>query len=168
MPDDVQHADTPLEHPAVRHEQSDATFRPIALLGLGALSLGIVIFVVIGIFFCGYNTHESSVRQSPYPLAPALSSQLPKEPRLEQLDRLARIDTPDVYKRQQSKDEILNSYGRTDGKGYMHIPIKRAMRLLAAQKLGGSRRQAAARVRSNGLTDSGASNSGRLFRKEEP
>jgi hypothetical protein len=56
----------------------------------------------------------------PYPLAPGPSTALPAEPRLEQIDRLEGVERPNVYKREEAKEGVLNRYGPTAEQGYIH------------------------------------------------
>jgi hypothetical protein len=164
---EVHHPDGRIEHPAVRYEHSDANFRWILRIVLGAVVFAAVVHFVIWQFFRDYGRYQDEVKQSPYPLAPAPSTALPPEPRLEQLDRTAGIERPDVYKRELSREEILDSYGATEEKGYMHIPIERAMAYLVDKNKLPARAAPPAGVQSrdDGLVDAGASNSGRMFRK---
>jgi hypothetical protein len=106
------------------------------------------------------GVQESQV-QSPYPMAPKLSAKLPPEPRLEQLDRLAGVDSSEVNKRLAAQEKLLNSYGPTADKGFVHIPIQQAIRAVAGQLP--VRKQRGETTKDNGLIDSGESNSGRMF-----
>jgi hypothetical protein len=119
-------------------------------------------------FFVGVKDEQARVKKSPYPLAPGPSTALPREPRLEQIDRLAGVETPNVHERETSRLEVLQSYGPTSEEGFMHIPIEQAMKLLAASpqyKLKARPEPSAdQKRRSGGLVDAGESNSGRMFR----
>jgi len=160
--------DSPVEHATVRYEKTDASFSWVLGLLLGAMALGIVIFAAILMFFHGYNDSQSALRKSTYPLAPGPAKALdtlPPEPRLEQIDRLRGIETPNVFKREESKESLLGSYGPTGDKGFIHVPIDQAMKHLAG-KLRARVEKAEAVPRDNGLVDAGEPNSGRLPRKE--
>jgi hypothetical protein len=163
--EEIHHPDGRIEHPSVRYEPTDASFRWILRILLGALVLAAVIHYVIFQFFYDYREYQDAIKQSPYPLAPGPSTALPREPRLEQLDRLAGIDRPDVFKRELSRDEILTSYGTTPEKDYVRIPIDRAMALLANKLPARAAPPAGEASREDGLVDAGAPNSGRMFRK---
>jgi len=164
MPEEPYEPDGRLEHPTVRHEPRDASFPWIVGVVLGAVALGASIHVALWYFFTGYNEHLSEVRSSPYPLAPLPAQDLPSEPRLEQLDRLAEISVSNVYERRQQRLAILESYGPTKEKGYVHIPIDQAIKLLA-DKLP-VRPQPEETVHDRGLVHGGEPNSGRLFREK--
>jgi hypothetical protein len=131
MPEEIRHADGRIEHPGVRHEPTDASLHWVAGTVVVASVLGLIIqFVVLGLFR-GFNEEFAEERKSRFPLAPRPAQSLPPEPRLEQLDRLTGDQRANLYLRQKEKLDILNSYGPADDKGFVHIPIERAMRLLA-------------------------------------
>jgi hypothetical protein len=155
------------EHPEVRYEHSDANFRAILFIILGTMALAALIQAAVLAFFYDYRDYQADIKKSPYPLAPTPSTALPAKPRLEQVDRLAGDETPNIHERMASKEEILKSYGDTPEKGFVHIPIEQAMKLLE-NKLPARPAPPAEQVeKSSGLVDAGESNSGRMFRKGE-
>ncbi len=165
MVDTVHQGDGQMEHPAVRYERTDASFWGIVIVILAALGFAAIVHYAILMYYRGYERQLSYTKKSPFPLAPSPSTALPREPRLEQIDRLAGIERPDVYQREWNKLEILNSYGNSSEEGYLHIPIDRAMDLLA-KKL--PHREAPTKEqqrRSSGLMDAGESNSGQMLRR---
>jgi hypothetical protein len=161
--EEIRHPDGRIEHPSVRSEKSDASFRWILGLLIGSLVLAVVIHGVTWWFFHDYNDYQSRLSKSPFPLAPAPSKQLPPEPRLEQLDRMEVIQSPNLFVREATKEAILQGYGPTPEKGFVHVPIERAIKHLAG-KLPANKDKADATRRDNGLLDAGEPNSGRLFR----
>lgn len=161
---EVHHPDGTIEHPSVRYEATDVRYRAILIVFAAVLGIFALEFYAVWQFFQNYNGYESAIKQSPYPLAPAPSGQLPAEPRLEQVDRMAKVETPNVYLREQSKEKILNSTGPTAERGFAHIPIERAMKLVVKQ-LPARKETKWGSVKDNGLVDSGESNSGRMFRE---
>lgn len=153
-----------LLHPSVRFERSDARFGPILAILVAAILLAFIINASLWRFFLHYRNSEAAIKKSNYPLAPTVVKPLPAPPRLEQVNRMASIEQGNVYLRQERKEGILDSYGAA-GDGYIHIPIDRAMDYLAGKlPVRGSQPSAGQARRSNGLVDSGASNSGRMFR----
>jgi heme/copper-type cytochrome/quinol oxidase subunit 1 len=168
--EEIRHPDGRIEHPQVRNEPTDVSFRWIAVILVGAMVLAVIILVAVLAFFYRYEDYQSAIRKSPFPLAPSGQERLekmPPEPRLEQIDRLRGIEKPNVYLRETTKEAVLASYGPTDEDGFIHVPIERAMKYLASKlpaRKGESK--GAAEKHANGLVDSGASNSGRLFREE--
>ena len=48
---EVRHPDGRIEHPHVRHERTDARFRPILIILIAALVLAVVIHVAVYAFF---------------------------------------------------------------------------------------------------------------------
>jgi hypothetical protein len=131
MAEEIRHPDGRIEHPAVRHEPTDASFHWILGVVLGAGVVGAIIFLVILAFFNHSREALAVASKSRFPLAAKPSWSLPPEPRLEQLDRLAGVTSADVLVRQQAKLERLNSFGPAEEKGFAHIPINRAIELLA-------------------------------------
>jgi hypothetical protein len=158
-----------LLHPTVQYEHSDASFAKILAIIIGALILAGIIHYVVWQFFVEYRGYEATINASHYPLGHERSGHLPPEPRLEQINRMSAIESGNIYLREGSKLDVLNGYGpAADESGYVHIPIGRAMDVLANEKKLLSRQEPPAeqRRRQNGLVDSGESNSGRLFREK--
>jgi hypothetical protein len=153
-------------NPTVHFEPTDARFGPIAFIMLGTIVLAVVIFVSVWVFFYNLRNAQEESKKSPYPMAPGPSTALPREPRLEQVDRLAGNTTPNVNDRETANLKILNSYGTMPEEGYLHVPIDRAMEVLLQQQTLRSRPEPPAEQsrRSSGLVDSGEPNSGRLFK----
>jgi hypothetical protein len=165
MVEESHESDGRLEHPEVQYEHSDANFRAILFIILGTMALAALIEAAILAFFYDYRAYQADIKKSPYPLAPAPSTALPAEPRLEEVDRRAGVETPNVYERMESKEKIRDSYGDTPEKGFVHIPIEQAMKLLENKLPARSAPQAEQAEKSSGLVDAGESNSGRMFRK---
>lgn len=163
-PEESHHVDGRTEHPAVQVEPTDVRFRGVLIVMLTVLGFGTLQLFAVWWFFGDYNRHESAIKQSPFPLAPAPSTALPAEPRLEQVDRMARIESPNVFLREEAKEKILNSTGPTAERGFIHIPIERAMKRVVEQ-LPCRKEARKGPARDNGLVNGGASNSGRLFRE---
>jgi hypothetical protein len=159
--EEVHHADGRIEHPHVRYEPTDARFRPILLILIGAAALAVVVFAGVWWFFRAEQDYQAAVKRTDFPLQPGPSEALPAEPRLEQVNRMAGIEKGNVYEREASKEAILHSYGDTPETGYIRIPIERAMGLLAGKL---PARAEKPDKKANGLVDAGESNSGRMFR----
>jgi hypothetical protein len=101
-------------------------------------------------------------------MSSGLSTQLPPEPRLEQLDRMAgNTENSDVSKSLAAKEKVLNSFGPTTEKGFVHIPIQQAMKAVAG-KLPARKEPQPPTVANQGLLEAGESNSGRMFRGPSP
>src|SRR5205823_5657915 len=118
MAEEIRHPDGRIEHPSVRHEPTDASFRWILGTVVAAAILGVVIHYLILLYFDRARDALARTRQSRFPLANKTSWSLPPEPRLEQLDRLAGVASADAFLRQQAKLEHLRSLGPTDEKGF--------------------------------------------------
>jgi hypothetical protein len=148
----------------VRYERKDIWLRWVLALLLGAMCfVAILLFVIWRLFWLREGIVEAA--KSPYAVAPRSATQLPPEPRLEQIDRLAGVAASDVNKRQTAQERILNSYGPTADKGFVHVPIRQAIRAVAGQ-LPVRHKSPGETAEDNGLIDAGESNSGRMFREE--
>jgi hypothetical protein len=175
VPEEIHHPDGRIEHPDVSREETDASFKAILLILIGAAGLALVIYLLMTAFYYGWRDHETAVKKSSFPLAPAPSTDprnpapLPEgQPRLEQENRLSGDVTANVYDRQAAKESILHSFGTNkEEKDFVHIPIEQAMKRLE-NKLPVRVTPAADQAwRADGLIDSGESNSGREFRGKQ-
>jgi hypothetical protein len=157
-----------IEHPRVSYEPSN--------IRLGAV-LGIMAFVICFAcfhywaaweFFGSLKMHEEQEKRSQ--LAPDLRPEpaLPAKPRLEQLDRVAGIQTPNINRRMSVNEATLDSYGRVEEEGFVRVPIDRAIEQLVgrlpARKQQPHEQGHDNKARDQGLVDSGDSNSGRMFK----
>jgi hypothetical protein len=164
----IRHPDGRIEHPHIRFEHTDASLGWVLGIGIVAMGLAALTFYLLLWFFHEYKDYQAVIKRSPFPLAPRPSEALPAPPHLEQLNRLAEIERSNVYERQAAKERLLHNYGPTipPEKGFVRIPIEQAMTLLANKLPARPQPPASQRAKENGLLDAGASNSGRMFRKE--
>lgn len=164
--EEIHYPDGRIEHPAVSREPSDVRFRGVLLLMLlVCLFAAVNYFVIWKFFWWQAREQEEKYVRSPYVLAPQPSRQLPREPRLEQLDRLRGSTSPDAFLYQIEQERLLHRYGPTSERGFVHIPIEQAITRLADQLP--VRKEPSAQVeKQNGLVDSGEPNSGRMYRGE--
>lgn len=153
-----------LLNPAVRYERSDASFRWILGILIGALVVAFVIFFAVLRLFDHFRAREAIVKRSQFPATPSASESLPPEPRLEQINRMAGVEKGNVALRHEQKEAILHSYGPAE-EGYVHIPIDRAIDRLAERLASRAKRPTPEQSRrQNGLVGGGEPNSGRMFR----
>lgn len=163
----VHKADEQIEHTAVRYESQDVRFgRILGLIAIACCVL-VVIFYAIWQFFWFQERAQEAAKQSPYPMAPRLSAELPPEPRLEQIDRLAGAESSNADERLAAKEKALHQYGPTEDKGFVHIPIEQAIKA-TAETLPARTQSPGESAKGNGLVGSGESNSGRMFRRQSP
>jgi hypothetical protein len=169
MAEETRHPDGRIEHPRVHYEHSDASFHWVLGFVIGAAILGFFIRHGVLLYFNHSRDQLAESRKSSFPLAVRPSGTLPPEPRLEQLDYMKENTDFDVFARQKAKSNMLNAFGPTGEQGFVHIPIDRAMELLA-NKLPVRKQgvEANAPRRDNGLVSGGASNSGRLLNRRSP
>ncbi|HEX3727160.1 MAG TPA: hypothetical protein VHV08_12995 [Pirellulales bacterium] len=165
---EIRHPDGRIEHPSVHFEPRDVSFRGVVIVIVLALVVGMTDFGVVWWFFSDREHHEDQTGASRYPLEAESTGDLPPNPRLEQLDRLAGIRADDFRRLELATQRRLESYGETSEEGYIHIPIARAMEL-AVDRLPARKSAEAARASyDRGLVDGGESNSGRMFREARP
>jgi hypothetical protein len=151
----------------VRYERTDIRLGCL----LAVIVAGVCIMASVG--YCVWRFYwwqagmQESAKKSLYGTILPSSTKLPPEPRLEQIDRMASIESSNVAKRQAAQEKILNSYGPAEEKGFVHIPIRQAMKIIAGKLP--VRKQSPGNGRDeNGLIDAGQSNSGRMFRGGQP
>lgn len=159
----VRHPDGRIEHPRVRHEQTDVLFTWVLIVILAACAVLAGQYYVVWAFFQNRQAAQAKGKQSPFPLAPRPSDSLPSEPRLEEIDRQAGIEASNVRARELTKEQLLHRYGPAADKEFVHVPIERAMQKVLADLpvRPQSERQ---NSKDAGLVGAGASNSGRRFR----
>jgi hypothetical protein len=168
MVEPVHPSHVKLVHPTVDYERSDVNFRAIAIIVAVVLAIGIVVHAVVTKFFFDYRAHEEQVKRSPYPLAPGPSTDLPREPRLEQVERMAGSEAANVYEREKANLARLQAYGHTADDAYVQVPIDRAMQFLVDKNVLKSRSEPPPeqRRRAGGLLDAGQPNAGRMFKED--
>jgi hypothetical protein len=154
------------ENPSIKFEHRDVPFRPVLIIAIVGAGIGAAIFALVYAFFRADTDRLAYRRESEFPLAEHPSNALPAKPVLEQVERLEGKPGEDVYQRLLAQEAQLETYGETNDKGFVHIPIRQAMGSLADHLP--FRKEQAASSKDNGLVDSGASNSGRMFRKGAP
>ena len=122
-----------LEHPKVHREASDVRSGWIIAVASVVPVVTAIIFFVVWTFFKYIERQEQSIKFSNYPLAPVPSSALPKEPRLEPLNRIAGDTSANDFDRQLAQESQLTTFGSTSEKGFIHIPIQDAIKLVIPQ-----------------------------------
>jgi hypothetical protein len=161
---------SPPVRPDNRYEERDVSFRAVMIVTIASCVFGIVIFFVVRGFYLA--AIKSDVRGDAA-LAPAdrpsekPTEQLPPEPRLELLDRLQKTPASNVARWEQGEEKSLEQYGHSDEKGFVRIPLERAMDLTPSQ-LKARPASEVPKFRDKGLVDAGESNSGRVFRGAKP
>jgi hypothetical protein len=161
------HGSEPIEqeHGEVRYERMDIRLRVVLLMLLGAGVFALVDQVAIWQLFKFRKGAQQTSVESPYPNSPNVSSRLPSEPRLEQINRLAAVKSANAYERLKAQESLLHSYGPTNDKGFVHIPIDEAIKAVADRL---PVRKDMPSEADRGLINWGESNSGRMLRGESP
>jgi hypothetical protein len=151
----------------VRYERKDIRLRGLLILMAGAACFTAILYFAIWRFFWWQESVQEAIKESPYPMAPRMSTQMPPKPRLEQLDRMAGVKSSDVDKSLAAKEKALDSYGPTADKGFVHIPIQQAIKAVAG-KLPVRKQPQPPPADQSGLLEGGQSSSGRMFRGPLP
>ncbi|HXY36530.1 MAG TPA: hypothetical protein VEI07_20000 [Planctomycetaceae bacterium] len=152
---------SPPVRPEVRFEERDVRFRWVLIVTVVSCAIGIGVFVLVR----GFYWAALEARKQPTAFAPREkpTSQLPPEPRLELLDRLEKTPASNVARWEQGEEKSLETYGPSDEKNFVRIPLQRAMQMLAGH-LPARKEADRPKFRDKGLVDAGESNSGRMFR----
>jgi hypothetical protein len=157
MAEPVHEGDGRTANPEVRFEPKDVRLRAVLIVLGVALVAAVVIHAAVWLYFSGYRAHQDRVKASTFPLADVPADGLPKEPRLEQVDRLSDGE--------RMPPEAADGYGETGERGFVRVPVERAMDHLAGKLPSRKEPDADAQRRAGGLIAAGESNSGRAFRK---
>ena len=166
--EEIIHPDGRIEHPAVRYEPSILQFRWVIGIMVVVICFAVFHYYAVWRYLWWREGAAEKAKSSPFPLGPVQSEELPGGPRLEQIDRLARTGQPNAYVVEAPKEEVLHSYGQTEEKGYVRIPIEEAIKSLPELQpdLFPARKKPFERgpAKDRGLVDGGESNAGRMFR----
>ena len=128
MPD----PNSPLTHPKVRYEKSDARVGAIIAFGVLLALLGLIVQASAGWLFDCLKEREQQKYQPLPSLAAKERARLPRDLDKIPQPRLQESEPVDLAKLRQAEDSLLNSYGWVDReKGIVRIPIDEAMRRLA-------------------------------------
>jgi hypothetical protein len=166
MPEEIRQPDGQIEHPNVRHERRDVKLRWIVGLILGATATATVLHYLIWLFFTSQTSWQNYRKRTDFPLShlPGRQAGLPEEPRLDPLNLKEHVEKANVHDRELNHEEQLQGLGPTSNPDYVHIPIERAMDLLADKLPVAPQPSERLSQRSNGLLDAGEPNSGRILR----
>jgi hypothetical protein len=167
-PQEIRHPDGRIEHPRVRYETSDVRFHWVLLVLIAAVLIGAAVLFAVRLFLEDRQQRAEAMLRPRYPLADQQSRTLPAAPRLEQLDRLAGIESNSVQTSAGLNERLLGSYGPTPDEGYIRIPIERAIELVVPRLPLRKPSEEFDATKENGLVDSGEPNSGRLLRGANP
>jgi hypothetical protein len=148
-------------HANVKYERKDIRLRWV--VGLFSL-LGVFVICMLFAMLKFYWYEEEAEKKIKGPTE-ALAPALPPEPRLEQIDKLAGVEASNVDARLAAQEEMLNSYGPTGEKGFVHVPIQRAIEAVA-DKLPVREQPPGEAAKGRGPVAGGDSNSGRMIRGE--
>ena len=123
----------PRENPKVRYERRDITLRWLLILLAAAASFAVIHYYSTWKYYWWKADIEAAAKRSPYPAAPRLPVNLPPPPRLEQLDLVSEGEAVTTNRRLAAQEASLHEYGPSSEKGFVHIPIEQAMRIVAAE-----------------------------------
>jgi hypothetical protein len=114
------------DHAEHQHEERDVQLRPLIFLGVGLAVLAGAVLVLLVLLFDYLAARRVELTPPPSPLLE--TGRLPPQPRLQVLPQRDR------QLLRAEENAVLQSYGWVDRQaGIVHIPIARAMELLAEQ-----------------------------------
>jgi hypothetical protein len=129
-----------LQNPEVEYERTDLS--ALAILGFlaGLAIVGLVMHLILTGMFIYLDTYTKTHQAATNPLAPPTSVDLRNpEPSVANEFPLPRLETNELGQlndQRLQEENTLNTYGWVDQKaGVAHIPIERAMQLLAQRGL---------------------------------
>lgn len=119
---------SPESHAAHAHEGTDVNLRPVLFAGLGLVMVLLLAAVAMFGLFDILKVENAEHSAPANPLVAAEGPRLPPQPRLQ------THPIKDLQELRKSENDLLTSYGWTDkNAGTVHIPIARAMEILAAR-----------------------------------
>ncbi|HVO59885.1 MAG TPA: hypothetical protein VMT53_03060 [Terriglobales bacterium] len=129
-----------LKHPEVEYEHSDLSALGILGFLAGLAIVGFVIHIILVGMFVYLDTFTKRHEAATSPLAPATARDLrnpnPQVANEFPLPRLETNELGELNDQRLQEENTLNTYGWVDQKaGIAHIPIERAMQLLAQRGL---------------------------------
>jgi hypothetical protein len=153
------------ENPDVQFETKDlgcgAVITIVVGIGVAIAAASLAAWWVFGMI--GIQP-QSPAEQS---AARAAEEHVPPQPRLEPLEPHGAGPGSDYFARERARESLLHGYGKTGDKGYVHIPIEKAIERFAGQaKVRAT--PAGNQAKRNGLVADGDSNSGRVLREAQP
>jgi hypothetical protein len=161
-------APEPSVRPDVKFEGTDVSFRAVLIGAVVGCVVAAGIFLVVRVFFWTALDSVAAGQGGPSSDLERPPRGLPPEPRLEQLDRSAGTPASNVATWEIAKEKRIERYGPTDDKGFVRIPLQRAMDLAAGHlpiRKQDRQPKAGSPVKDRGLVDGGESNSGRMYRQ---
>ena len=110
------------------YEHTDANVWVIAKFGIWLAITAVAVHLGIGVLWRTLVNQATEVREQQYPLAASIDPKLPPEPRLQQ------FPSNEIYRFRDNEEQRLHSYGYVNkDAGVVHIPIDRAMQVLAGR-----------------------------------
>jgi hypothetical protein len=158
---------SPPVRPENRYEETDASFRGVIIVAIAGCLIGAVVFVAVRGFYWAALESQPPAPATTFTAPENPTEQLPPEPRLELLDRQQKTPASNVSRWERGEEKSLETYGASDEKGFVRIPLQQAMQIIVGQL---PTRKAADQPKfpDKGLIDAGESNSGRMFRGGSP
>jgi hypothetical protein len=120
-------------HPDAPYEEKDLHVGPILALLVATACVFATMFAVDWYFFHAQKRSEAQKKKSPYPFATRATSSLPQAPRLDQIDRMEEQPGQRYADQLAEMERQLHASGPADEKGFVHIPIERAMKEIVKQ-----------------------------------
>ncbi|HEY2251673.1 MAG TPA: hypothetical protein VGH74_11455 [Planctomycetaceae bacterium] len=150
----------PLRHPEVEFEPAGVRLRQILAILAGIAGLFLLVLFATWRHFRPPSPPDEQQLES-YDLP---AEHLPRRPRLEPLDATSGALHSRILVNEQLLEQRLHGYGTTAEKGFVHVPIERAMTAVL-EKLPVKPIPREEMVKSFGLLGGGGPGSGRIYQK---
>src|SRR5262245_24216238 len=112
----------PVSHHENRRETTDASLRWVLLTLAVAGVAGVLISLAVELFLNGYEGRRAAEQAPSHALTPGPEPRLPREPRLEQIDRRAGLEPNSA-----AAEPTADTYGPSGERGFVRVPVERAM-----------------------------------------
>jgi hypothetical protein len=137
MTDEQNKSDQEIEHPDTHYERKDLSPHAVLLFLVGLAVVSVVIYFILWGFYGYLNAFREQKRRLPTPLE-TVHDNMNTEQVIQRFPepRLQPNPAADLNKFRAQEEQILNTYGWVDQQaGVAHIPIERAMDIIAARGL---------------------------------
>lgn len=127
---DTSHGET------LRHEPTDIHTRPLRIAAIiGGVSLIVICLALWGLFSYFANTATQPDRELVTDEVRKTASTAP-EPRIQGVPEFhGNVPRADMEQLRRESEQRLSSYGKSDEKGFVRIPIDRAMQIMADRQM---------------------------------
>jgi hypothetical protein len=129
-----------LRHEEIQYEHTDLSAGAILGFLVGLAITGLMIHIILAGMYRYLDTYEKAHQPAQNPLVKAVNADarqaVPEDANKFPLPRLETNERGQLFEQRMKEEETLNTYGWVDQKGGVaHIPIDRAMKVIAQRGL---------------------------------